>query len=395
MTGAVYALILNALVALLFAVAFAVIRISYSGQRRVMWFCAAFLIGMLTPLSELGVRFTPYESVFVATSYASLLLSLVTMALGLAAVARRPIPWRAAGAIVVGGAVIRAAVWNGQRGDLVYELAYQASFAAAATLGMYVSSRVVRSGGGRLWLCMAVAFGFLAVYFLVKPFFASTFGPGATASAYASSRYALFSQATAAALIVTIGLLKLLIAVEGAMGQSMRESQSDPLTGIANRRGFEKQAARAFAEARRSGQPLSIVIFDLDRFKLVNDTYGHSTGDAVIRAFGQILRSSAPPAAVIARLGGEEFVMLLVATTLQGAWQFAQTVRIATIAVGDQLPAVTVSGGIAELQPGETLEILMQRGDYWAYAAKNGGRNRIYPELSASSAPLRIVASNP
>nr|WP_243446038.1 GGDEF domain-containing protein [Polymorphobacter fuscus] len=176
------------------------------------------------------------------------------------------------------------------------------------------------------------------------------------------------------------------------MGKTLLESESDALTGIANRRGFERQSARVFADARRTGKPLTIVTFDLDRFKAINDTYGHSAGDAVIRAFADVLRSEAPESAVIARLGGEEFVMLLDRTSQRGAWPIAQAVREATMAMDRRLPPVTVSGGIAERQPGDSLDTVLHRADRWAYAAKNSGRNRICPDPAGAS--LRVIARN-
>ncbi|SDA34817.1 diguanylate cyclase [Sphingomonas sp. NFR15] len=391
MDGAVYALIVNACAALLFAVAFAVIRFSYHSQRAVEWFCVSYALVMLAPLSELGVRFSAWSPLFVATSYASLLLSTLATPLGLAAMSGRALPWRGAALILVCGAVLRAAIWGGHRNALPYEMAFQAPFAAASALSAWVAIRTVRERGGRLWTAVAILFAVSTVYFLAKPVFASTFGSGASAREYASSKYALFSQATGGLLLITVGLLILLIAVEQAMGRTILESETDPLTGVANRRGFERAAARMIAHAGRTREPLALAMFDLDHFKRVNDTYGHAAGDAVIRAFADLLLKMAPRSATVARLGGEEFVLLLDRTTLKGAWHVATAIRKALPGIA-HLPNITASGGIAQLKPGDTLATLLERADQRAYEAKFSGRDRIVPNPpGVVSAPVRAV----
>ena len=392
MGGATYALIVNAAVALLFAVAFATIRLSYPGQRHVGWFAAVYLLGMLSPLSELGVRFSDEKDFFVATSYVCLLMSTITMPLGLAALADRPLPWRTAGAIFAAGLATRIAIWDGPRNDLIYELAYQLPFAAAALLGMCIAISAVRQRVSRLWIIVAIVFGFMTVYCFAKPFFARAYGSGATAAAYATSKYALFSQATAGVLIVSAGLLVLLIVVQYAMSEKTLESESDALTGLSNRRGLERQAGRLIDTAQQHGLPLSMIVFDIDHFKRVNDTHGHATGDAVIRAFADLLRTTAPPSSTVARLGGEEFVLLLDRTSLQGAWHISQAVRSALRDIAGPIPQITVSGGIAELQPGDTLSTLLDRADHWTYIAKGAGRDQICP-VPGKPPPLQLVAS--
>ncbi len=389
--GAVYALIVNALVALLFAVAFAVIRLSYPGQRQVGWYGAAYIIGMLTPLSELGVRFATWDRLFVATSYATFLLSGLAMAMGLAATARRALPWGAGGAILAGGILARIAIWGGPRNDLWYEIAYQAPFMATAALSMSIAIGAARRTDKGLWLAVAITFGFMLAHFLTKPFFAHAFGSGTTAKAYSASAYALFSQATGGVLIVMAGLFVLLVVVQAAMGETISESETDPLTAIANRRGFGRRATRMIADMRRTDMPLALIFFDLDHFKRINDTFGHAVGDAVLRAFADILRRIVSPSAVVARIGGEEFVVVLDRTTLRGAWQVAQAIRRALPEIGAALPSVTVSGGIADLLPDDTLDTLLDRADRWAYAAKVDGRNRIAPMVDAETGGLRIV----
>jgi diguanylate cyclase (GGDEF)-like protein len=377
--GAVTIIILNACVALLFAVAFLIVRLSYPQLPNTTWFVAVYLVGMLTPIGELGVRFFDQNAVFVVASYLALLLSMLFMAFGLCAIAGRPLPWRAAAVILVGGIITRAAIWGGQRDDLGYEFIFQLPFAVSAALLAAVAIGVAKRGGGRLWRGLAAVFGFMFIHFLTKPIFAAMLGSGSTAKAYAGSSYALFAQATGGALIITAGLLVMLIVAQTAMGRTMLLSETDPLTGIANRRGLARQSALMIAEARRENSALAIVLFDLDHFKAINDSHGHASGDAVIKAFADLLLQASPQTAAIARLGGDEFVVFLDRTTPQAAWQFAWGIRKALVNVGRHLPVVTVSGGIAGLEAGDDLDLILRRADDWAYVAKQQGRDRIRP----------------
>lgn len=115
-------------------------------------------------------------------------------------------------------------------------------------------------------------------------------------------------------------------------------------------------------------------MFDLDRFKAINDAHGHAAGDAVIEGFGRLLRDHAPPGAIVARLGGEEFALLIEGATSSTLWPYAHALRAALAGEG-AMP--TLSGGIAERHGGESLSDLLRRADQACYAAKNGGRDRL------------------
>ncbi len=392
MESAVYALIVNACVAALFAVTFAVIRLSYPDERDVNWFTLVYAIGGITPLSELGVRLTDFTTPFMVTSYGSFLVSIALMPVGLAALADRRKPWRAVMLLVASGVILRAAIWNGPRNELWYELAYQSPFIVAAAMATAIAVATVRRRRDPLWLVLAVICALMTTHFLTKPFFAAAFGSGMSARAYAGSVYALFSQATGGALIVVVGLVTLLLVVQSAMGRTIAASETDPLTAIANRRGFERRGDAMIDMARAAGQPLSAILFDLDHFKRVNDNYGHATGDAVLRAFAAMLVDRLPSSAAIARLGGEEFVVLLDRTTLRGAWLAAQSVRATLPAISTHLPPITISAGLSALEPDDTLATFVARADRFAYDAKRAGRNRICPVPEPVSAePARII----
>lgn len=161
----------------------------------------------------------------------------------------------------------------------------------------------------------------------------------------------------------------------------MRE---DPLTGLANRRALEEYMVRALAFAKRWEQPLSIVISDLDHFKTVNDQHGHLTGDQVLVSFAQLLKNCCRIEDIVARFGGEEFIMLLPNTTIEQAAQLAERLRVQTESATMPVPTtITASFGVAGFLPDDTEDSLIGRVDQALYEAKRDGRNRVQVVRSA------------
>ena len=164
--------------------------------------------------------------------------------------------------------------------------------------------------------------------------------------------------------------------------QLARHATSDPLTGLLNRRGMEHALKAAFDSAQSSNQGFGLVLLDLDRFKLINDSYGHPAGDAVLRQVAELLRELVRQGDAIARWGGEEFLILLPQQTLETTHQTAQRLReaIATMRVihGQHTIHLTASLGIATWSGSScTLERLTARLDSLLYDAKRSGRNKV------------------
>ena len=152
---------------------------------------------------------------------------------------------------------------------------------------------------------------------------------------------------------------------------------TDALTGLGNRRQFDQALANEINRARRTGGPLCAFMADLDHFKRVNDTFGHDIGDKVLAAFGELLRRQTRSPEIAARIGGEEFVVLMPHTDLAQGLATADRIRRATAATRiEPIPdAVTASFGVAELVPGEPGDAFMRRVDKALYEAKRSGRN--------------------
>jgi diguanylate cyclase (GGDEF)-like protein/hemerythrin-like metal-binding protein len=163
-----------------------------------------------------------------------------------------------------------------------------------------------------------------------------------------------------------------------ALDQLEQAAGTDRLTGAWNRRRFEDGATRHIALSDRRRDTLSMILFDLDHFKRVNDTFGHAVGDQVLKAVAQRVRDHLRISDALVRWGGEEFIILCPATTLAGATILAEKIRKAVEShLLPQVGAVTISLGVAQHQPFEITEVWVSRADAALYRAKERGRNCI------------------
>lgn len=177
--------------------------------------------------------------------------------------------------------------------------------------------------------------------------------------------------------------------------ESLRhEAMTDALTGVANRKLFDEEIRIGAAEAMDRGQPLTLLMIDIDHFKAFNDSHGHQVGDQVLRFVARILKSCVRGEDLTARYGGEEFSIVLPNTTLENGAKVGEHVRtqvskkaVINRATGKSLGTITVSVGAAEFQPGESVESLIERADEALYLAKHNGRNRVEMGISDATPP--------
>ncbi len=165
--------------------------------------------------------------------------------------------------------------------------------------------------------------------------------------------------------------------LQRALEQLEQAASTDRLTGAWNRRRFEEAALPELALAQRRRDPLSLLMFDLDHFKRVNDTFGHGAGDAVLVGLVKAIRRHLRASDSLIRWGGEEFLVMVPATRLEGAMALAEKMRTAVAAI--EFPGigqVTLSLGVAQYAPGESLAAWIERADQALYGAKSAGRNR-------------------
>jgi diguanylate cyclase (GGDEF)-like protein len=171
------------------------------------------------------------------------------------------------------------------------------------------------------------------------------------------------------------------------------ETRLDSLTGLHNRRAFEEMIHREVQLAARDNTPLTLLMMDLDHFKQLNDTWGHALGDRALRTFGGVLLTVTGSRDAVARLGGEEFAILLPGRSPRSALSLAERLRATVeglrLSEGEELVRFTVSVGLSSLQAGETgFEPMLRRADRALYKVKRSGRNRVLlAETEISPAP--------
>jgi diguanylate cyclase len=177
--------------------------------------------------------------------------------------------------------------------------------------------------------------------------------------------------------------------LRGRLEATQRDTLIDHLTGIANRRAFDLELKKRMEVS--SEAPLSLVMFDVDRFKQFNDTWRHQTGDQVLRFVASCIAANSRPNDVTARYGGEEFLVILPSTTLTDAIQWANQIcsivrskRLIKKSTGGKLGVVTISAGVAQFKPGENAGQLVRRADKCLYAGKHAGRDRVVSELDTT-----------
>lgn len=175
-------------------------------------------------------------------------------------------------------------------------------------------------------------------------------------------------------------------------GRAEREARLDPLTQLYNRRGFFEFAGGPYELAVRHKRPLSVIMADIDRFKSVNDNYGHATGDKVLAEMGRFLAWGARRGDVVARWGGEEFVLLLPETDINETYQLAErlreTLKQVEVTSGKPKIKLTASFGIAQLAAGDDLTSLIEQADASLLQAKESGRDRVMPLPPGAIVPM-------
>ncbi|MCR6499562.1 GGDEF domain-containing protein [Shinella sp. CPCC 101442] len=352
------------------------------------WFAGNFAVASLSiPFEFLLANFPPAR-LWTVLAFASILGGAFLLRVGIGHLYDVRTNRKHLGVLFSVFVAFNYVIYDLPRGTLTHALAYQAPLAVSVAMSAWVVWRAsARAFSDKMLVGLLVL---TSVHFPLKAAIAVHAGSGSIASDYLSSRFALYSQSIGAVLIVTIGLVLLCVLVLEIMEDEKANAEVDVLSGVLNRRGFDNRVDALMAQHG----PHSIVICDLDRFKSVNDTYGHQGGDAVIRAFGEMLKAAAPEGALVARIGGEEFAIFLPRTSREAASLFAHVLR-ATRSVSSVpgLPSgvrVTASFGVAEIGQNEPLRLAMRRADDALYAAKNAGRDCVR-EAEPAAVVLEVV----
>lgn len=190
--------------------------------------------------------------------------------------------------------------------------------------------------------------------------------------------------------LVVAGLTR---ALKRALEHERELARIDPLTGSLNTRSFCELAEVEVARSRRSGEPLTIAYLDLDGFKSVNDTFGHSAGDDILRDVAVALSRGTRPTDAVGRVGGDEFVLLLPATDAAEATNPLNRVRAAVRSVAERtgFPIAVSTGAVTFVRPPEDVNALLRAADELMYRAKNEGKDRIVQRLVGEPAEARAL----
>lgn len=383
MTGAGFILLINLAVAGLFCASFVLIALYDRRYRSARWFAAAYAMGMAYAVAEFLLPLVTNIKVGVFVGHMAFLVTLVLLNIGLARRYQVEPPYLLTAAIAVVSIVASVALQDMPRGSFLRNFLYQGPYFLMQSVGFYVVARAAgaRPAGRRaVDTLLAVFLGLSALHYLSKPFLVAALGgSGTTPRDYIGTTYAMVSQSMGTVLVVATALLLLAMLILDIVKDIIARSETDSLSGLLNRRGFEERLEDIAGRLPANGMPVALVICDLDHFKKVNDTWGHAAGDRVIAAFAATLRESASAHHVLGRIGGEEFAVLLPGSNLMAGRLFAETVRAAfagrRIEGFPPQKCFTASFGVAEIAPGEASASLSARADGALYEAKRAGRD--------------------
>lgn len=230
------------------------------------------------------------------------------------------------------------------------------------------------------------ALSLFALNLIGRPLLLAFGSMGSSVSDFHESQFALIATLSLAIVTMITACVLMLVMVADLVADLVRKSQTDSLSRLYNRRGFEERSKVLLNQADRSSTPLSIIVCDIDHFKAINDTYGHAAGDSVIAGMGELLQSSTRKTDLTSRIGGEEFCILLWNAGLNDAVRLAESIRhtlenIAFDELDDQ-HRITASFGVAQWHPvfgteQKGIDALFEQADKALYQAKAQGRNRV------------------
>jgi diguanylate cyclase (GGDEF)-like protein len=306
--------------------------------------------------------------------------ALLTLATGLIWKAARSLDhkWAPLGLAVLGGAVVGlAGTVPATRSHLdILNLTIGATYLLAASGSLWLARQERLAARWPLIILTALHAAILATG--AHAFFVGSMGHGRIPAVMS-----LFGLVHFESIVFVIGTAVFLLALvkERSEAASRVAASTDPLTRIANRGGFMARAEGVVERCRIAGTPISVMMFDLDRFKSINDTHGHAAGDAVLLRFCEVVAAALRANDVFGRIGGEEFAAVLPGSGIEAAYVRAERIRVSFAEscrfVGEHQVCATVSGGVATGAAHPTVETLLAAADAALYIAKVEGRNRI------------------
>jgi diguanylate cyclase (GGDEF)-like protein len=375
-------------------------------SRDELWFWLAALLAQAVAYSLLAAGKLSNLTFYYVMAHSLLAISISLQAAALFQFFGKRLSnwWHLLPALLI-GALFALAAGSGPTPSIFAGVLFGAAYVMLATIAAQLGSGM-DSAGLRL---LVVGFALGAVAFLLRAIPVLVM-PSILGGELVSEKLVMLSFFVSFMVIILTSVGFLVLQKDRAEAAATELAVTDPLTGTFNRRTFLELADKEIARARRSKQPLSLVLFDLDHFKSVNDKYGHLAGDAVLKRFVEVAKMCLRQEDLMVRYGGEEFCLLLPQTNTNDASVMAERIRGATeyslFSVKDGKDErrinVTVSGGVAGIEDdlSEGIDSLVARADEAMYAAKAAGRNQVavFPnglDLSALTRSQRLRAVRP
>ena len=377
MGGQIFISLLNPGIGLLLAAAFLLLWLNRRDQTYVAIAAASYALSTAGfVIQDIGPTL-PHEFHRVLSNLC-FILSGCTLAAAVLLRYRIPVPYRPM--VIVAVAAMAGHVWFL---SVVPSLAGRI-YAISFSLGMIALMTVVKLYSvpkphliDRLLFCTAAL---AAANFIVRPLLiAWLVGGYHSDEGFQQSVYWTTVQFTQAMISITVALNLMVAVAIGLINELRQEANTDKLSGLLNRRGFEEEAAAALQDQAARDWPSALLIADIDNFKAINDTYGHAVGDRVIALLGEMVNRMSGTGIVAGRIGGEEFAILMTGTELGTARGYAERLRAELPCYGDgRLPSglnPTISVGVHVDRARVGLHDLLSRADIALYEAKRSGRN--------------------
>ncbi|GLU28914.1 GGDEF domain-containing protein [Brucella sp. NBRC 12950] len=379
MTLVPYFLTVNLTVSCVFILTFAFVAIQERNYAAPRWFTLASIAAALVAIFGYWIPLAENPRLLVLASFSLLMAAFLAITIGLQSIYHQKIDWKFYCGFFLAAIICNLLIYDLPRTSFLHRFLYQLPLCLAQLwmIRVIYLSRMPRLVD-KLMMGLAI---FSCIYYLSKAFLIAWPGSDMRPEDDANTWHVIVSLAVGVLVQVARGLLLLLSTVSHMVGEASEQSEVDELSQIYNRRGFDRHVSRVLA---RKGARIrySVIMSDLDFFKRVNDTYGHDGGDRVIAAFGKLLKTQLPKAAVAARMGGEEFVVFIPDNDMAAAEALAQSLReaLCELRFTGKSPAwsPTASFGVAEQIDDESLYETMRRADAALYQAKKAGRNRVH-----------------
>ncbi len=341
-------------------------------RKPAFWWTLCFVGLLMMAIAEaVTPLFTaPPVSRFIVFSLNMVAISCLNV--GIAWHCEKIVPWRLIDGLLAAalmGNFLVGLVWPGES---IETMTAAASLAAAQAIGLYI---LLLPGRGRRDRALALILALMIANYLSRPLIHAAFTAVSADGLRASDIVIGINNALLTIALATVLTLRL----AGRLLRDLKgQSETDSLSGLLNRHGFDL-TIKKLRQQSQSTTPTSLILCDLDRFKSINDEYGHYVGDRVIAAFGRLIRAGAREGDICGRFGGEEFCVYLRNSDVRAARLFAEWLRVAFASTSypelSNSTRFTASFGVTEILAGERIEDAYKRADAALYTAKRDGRN--------------------